>query len=50
MDNADLLKQLRIEARQREETGGTAPRWPWFVAAALLLVAAVAGAGWWWRG
>lgn len=48
MDNADLLKQLRIEARQREETGGTAARWPWFVAAALLLVAAVAG--WWWRG
>ncbi|MEO7067593.1 MAG: efflux RND transporter periplasmic adaptor subunit [Rhodanobacter sp.] len=49
MDNADLLKQLRIDREQREDAPRTGSRWPWAVAA-VVVVLLVAGAGWWWLG
>ncbi len=50
MDNAELLKELRIERHQRDDqpTGGRG-RWPW-IAAALLVVLLAAAAGWFWLG
>lgn len=49
MDNADLLKELRIDRSQREDAAGSARRWPWIVAVGGLLLL-VAGGSWWWLG
>ncbi|WP_426702059.1 efflux RND transporter periplasmic adaptor subunit [Rhodanobacter sp. Col0626] len=46
MDNADLLKELRIERHQREDHAGGPARWPWIVAAAVVLLGLLGGAGW----
>ncbi|MBB6186561.1 efflux RND transporter periplasmic adaptor subunit [Rhodanobacter sp. MP7CTX1] len=45
MDNADLLKQLRIERHQREDHGSGSGRWPWAVGIVLLLLL-LGGAAW----
>ncbi|THD06902.1 efflux RND transporter periplasmic adaptor subunit [Rhodanobacter lindaniclasticus] len=49
MDNAELLKELRIGRHQREEHGGAGARWPW-IAAAVVVVLLVGAAGWFWLG
>ena len=46
MDNAELLKGLRIDRSQREDHAGVPRRWPWIVGVLLLLIA-LAGGGWW---
>jgi RND family efflux transporter MFP subunit len=45
VDNADLLKELRIDRSQREDHARGAVRWPWFIAAVVLLLV-LAGASW----
>jgi RND family efflux transporter MFP subunit len=45
VDNADLLKQLRIERHQREDHGSGSGRWPWAIGIVLLLLL-LGGAGW----
>jgi RND family efflux transporter MFP subunit len=45
VDNADLLKQLRIERHQREDHGSGSGRWPWAVGILLVLLM-LGGAGW----
>jgi RND family efflux transporter MFP subunit len=49
VDNAELLKELRIGRHQREEHGGAGARWPW-VAAAVVVVLLVGATGWFWLG
>ncbi len=49
VDNAELLKGLRIDRSQREEHGQAPARWPWLVGGLLAIVLA-AGAGLWWYG
>ena len=44
--DTSLLKDLRIEGRQREDAGGP-PRWVWPAAGAVLGVVLLAGAAWW---
>ncbi|WP_426690182.1 efflux RND transporter periplasmic adaptor subunit [Rhodanobacter ginsengiterrae] len=46
MDNAELLKELRIERHQREDHSRGPARWPWIVAAVIVLLALLGGAGW----
>jgi RND family efflux transporter MFP subunit len=45
VDNADLLKQLRIERHQREDHGSGSGRWPWAIGVVLVLLL-LGGAGW----
>ena len=45
MDQSDLLKELRIDSRQREDAGG-ASRWPWIAGAIVLAIALGVGAAW----
>jgi RND family efflux transporter MFP subunit len=45
MDQSDLLKDLRIDSRQREDAGG-ASRWPWIAGAIVLAIALGVGAAW----
>jgi RND family efflux transporter MFP subunit len=45
VDNADLLKQLRIERHQREDHGSGSGRWPWAIGIVLVLLL-LGGAGW----
>lgn len=47
MDNADLLKELRIERHQRDEQGTAGGRWPWIAGGIVLLLVLLGGAGWW---
>jgi RND family efflux transporter MFP subunit len=46
MDKSDLLKELRIDQRQREDTGGGA-RWPWIAGVAALVLVLLGGGAWW---
>ncbi|MGB3460951.1 MAG: efflux RND transporter periplasmic adaptor subunit [Rhodanobacter lindaniclasticus] len=50
MDNAELLKELRIGRHQREEHGGAGARWPWIVVALVIVLLLVGVAGWFWLG
>ena len=50
MDNAELLKQLRIDRHQRDDVSGRSPRWPWIVIGTLVVVVVLGAAGWWWLG
>ncbi len=50
MDNAELLKQLRIDREQREDAPRLRPRWPWIVAVGLVVALLLGGALWWWLG
>jgi RND family efflux transporter MFP subunit len=45
VDNAELLKELRIERHQREEHASGPGQWPW-IAGALVLVLLAAGTAW----
>ena len=46
VDNAQLLKELRIERHQREDHGRGPGRWPWIAGGAIALLVLLAGAGW----
>lgn len=49
MDNAELLKQLRIDRSQREDADGGGHRGRWIALGATALVLLVLGVGgWWW--
>ena len=49
MDNAELLKELRIERHQREDDQPHAGRAPWIAGAAVVLLL-LGGGAWWWLG
>ena len=46
MDNAELLRELRIDRSQREDHQGGSRRWPWIVGVAVALLVLLGGAGW----
>jgi RND family efflux transporter MFP subunit len=46
VDNAELLKELRIERHQREDHAGGPGRWLWIVGAIVVLLVLLGGAGW----
>jgi RND family efflux transporter MFP subunit len=46
VDNAELLKELRIERHQREDHGSSPGRWPWIVGAVIVLLLVLGGTGW----
>ena len=46
MDNADLLKELRIERSQREDHDRGPGRWPWVAGGIVVAVVLLGGAGW----
>ena len=45
MDKSDLLKELRIDQRHREDAGGSA-RWPWIASVVALIILLALGAAW----
>ena len=47
MDNAELLKQLRIDREQREDAPRLRLRWPWIAAVGLVVALLLGGALWW---
>lgn len=49
MDQSDLLKELRIDSRHREDAG-SASRWPWIAGAILLAVVLIGGSAWYFFG
>ncbi|GGY27638.1 acriflavin resistance protein [Rhodanobacter panaciterrae] len=46
MDNAELLKELRIERHQRDDHDRGPGRWPWIVGGVVMLLVLLGGAGW----
>ena len=46
VDNAELLKELRIERHQREDHAAGPGRWPWIAGAIVVLLIVLGGAGW----
>ncbi|WP_449425897.1 efflux RND transporter periplasmic adaptor subunit [Rhodanobacter lindaniclasticus] len=50
MDNAELLKELRIGRHQREDHGGAGARWPWIIGALVVVLLLVGAGGWFWLG
>jgi RND family efflux transporter MFP subunit len=46
VDNAELLKELRIDRSHREDHDRGPGRWPWIVGALVLLLLLLGGAGW----
>jgi len=50
VDNAELLKQLRIDRAQREDTPRMRLRWPWLAAVGLVVALLLGGVLWWWLG
>ena len=49
MDQSDLLKELRIDSRHREDAGG-ASHWPWIAGAIVLAIALIGGGAWYFFG
>ena len=49
MDQSDLLKELRIDSRHREDAGGAA-RWPWIAGAIVLAIVLLGGGAWFFFG
>jgi len=50
VDNAELLKELRIGRHQREDHGGAGGRWPWIVGALVVVALLLGAGGWFWLG
>jgi RND family efflux transporter MFP subunit len=50
VDNAELLKELRIDRAQRDAHDSGPGRWPWIAAGVLVLLVLLGGAGWLWLG
>jgi len=50
VDNAELLKELRIGRHQREDHGGAGGRWPWIVGALVVVAMLLGAGGWFWLG
>lgn len=48
MNQKDLLGELKIERRHREEHDDTTGRWPWAIGAIAIVVLLVGGAWWLW--
>jgi RND family efflux transporter MFP subunit len=48
--DANLLNELRIDHREREDDGSGVPRWVWVVLATLVVLALLGGAAWWFLG
>jgi RND family efflux transporter MFP subunit len=48
--DANLLNELRIEGREREQEGGAAVRWLWPALAGVLALALLGGGLWWYLG
>jgi RND family efflux transporter MFP subunit len=48
--DANLLNELRIDHREREDEGGGVPRWVWGLLAAVVVLALLGGAAWWFLG
>ena len=46
VDNAELLKELRIERHQREDHGDGRGRWPWIAGGLIAVLVLLGGAGW----
>ncbi|MBS0570999.1 MAG: efflux RND transporter periplasmic adaptor subunit [Proteobacteria bacterium] len=49
MDQSDLLKELRIDSRHREDAGGGS-RWPWIAGALVLVLVLIGGGAWFFVG
>ncbi|MBS0399784.1 MAG: efflux RND transporter periplasmic adaptor subunit, partial [Proteobacteria bacterium] len=49
MDRSDLLKQLRIDSSQREDSGA-ASRWPWITGLVALALGLIGGGAWYFLG
>ncbi|MHB8448093.1 MAG: efflux RND transporter periplasmic adaptor subunit [Rudaea sp.] len=49
MDQSDLLKELRIDSRQREDAGGGS-RWPWIAGAIVLAIVLIGSVAWFFFG
>jgi RND family efflux transporter MFP subunit len=50
VDNAELLKELRIARHQRDDHAGASARWPWIIVALVVALLLVGAAGWFWLG
>ena len=48
--DANLLNELRIDHREREDEDSGVPRWVWVVLATLVVLALLGGAAWWFLG
>ncbi|GAA0251579.1 efflux RND transporter periplasmic adaptor subunit [Rhodanobacter caeni] len=48
MDNAELLKELRIDRNQREAHDSGPGRWPWIAGGVLVLLAVLGAGAWLW--
>ncbi|WEN16099.1 efflux RND transporter periplasmic adaptor subunit [Rhodanobacter sp. AS-Z3] len=47
VDNAELLKELRIDRHQREDAPGSSGRGPWIAGIVVVLLLLIGAAGWW---
>ena len=45
--DANLLNELKIDGRERDDDGGGPPRWLWVLLGVVLAVAALGGVVWW---
>jgi len=48
--DANLLNELRIDRRERDDEGGGVPRWVWVLLAVGVVLGLLGGAAWWFLG